>query len=172
MRVVVGRIGRAHGIRGEVSVELRTDEPDVRFAVGASLHTSSRSLTVSSTRRHQGRLLVRFEGVDDRTGAEALQATLLEADVDPDATPDDPDEFYDHQLIDLDVVAGGRVVGTVADVLHLPEQDLLVVDVEGTEVMVPFVSELVPTVDLGAGAVHVADRPGLLDPTIADEVRP
>lgn len=170
MRLVVGRIGRAHGIRGEVSVELRTDEPDVRFATGAQLHTSSRSLTVASTRRHQGRLLVRFAGVPDRTAAEALQGTLLEVDVDPDVAPDDPEEFYDHQLIGLVVRSGGVDRGHVTDVVHGPEQDLLVVDVDGTEVLIPFVTELVPTIDVAGGLVEVADRPGLIDPDAADEV--
>jgi len=170
MQVVVGRIGRAHGIRGEVSVEVRTDEPDRRFAAGTQLTGGRRTFTVESTRRHQGRLLVRFVGVTDRTSAEQLGGTVLEADVDPADTPGETDEFYDHQLIGLLVRSEGDDVGTVTDVRHLPEQDLLVIDIDGRDVMVPFVSELVPEVDLEAGHVVVADRPGLLDPESAEIV--
>ena len=170
MLVVVGRIGRAHGIKGEVSVELRTDEPDRRFAVGQRLTAGPRTLTIASTRRHQGRLLVRFEQTPDRTAAEQLGGVLLEAEVDPASTPEVDDEFYDHQLVGLAVRTRDREVGHVIAVQHLPEQDLLVVDTGGREVLVPFVSELVPEVDLEAGHVVVADRPGLLDPDDADVV--
>lgn len=131
MQLVVGRIGRAHGIKGEVTVEVRTDEPELRLAPGSVLATDPASagpLTVATGRVHSGRLLLRFEGVPDRTAAEALRNTLLIADVDPDVQPEDPDEFYDHQLIDLDVVtADGTEVGRIAEISHLPHQDLLVV---------------------------------------------
>jgi len=170
MQVVVGRIGRAHGIRGEVSVEVRTDEPDRRFAAGTQLTGGRRTFTVESTRHHQGRLLVRFAEVPDRTAAEQLGGTVLEADVDPSDVPSEDDEFYDHQLIGLIVRSDGDDVGTVTDVQHLPEQDLLVIDVGGRDVLVPFVSELVPEVDLDAGHLVVADRPGLLDPESAEIV--
>src|SRR5699024_10151982 len=100
--------------------------------------------TVESSRQHQGRLLVRFADVPDRTAAEQLKGTLLEVDIDASELPDVDDEFYDHQLIGLTVRADGREVGEVVDVQHLPEQDLLVIDINGREVLVPFVSELVP----------------------------
>jgi len=163
--VVVGRIGRAHGIRGELSVDIRTDEPERRFAPGSSLVCGDRVLTVRSSRHHSGRQLVAFEEVPDRTAAEQLTGTLLEAEIDPTELPDDPEEFYDHQLVDLDVrAADDTVVGTVTAVLHLPEQDSLVIDVDGREVTVPFVGALVPDVDLAAGYVRLSDVPGLLDP--------
>jgi len=172
--LVVGRIGRAHGIRGDVAVEVRTDDPDARFAVGAELRTDPAArgpLSVMSTRWHQGRLLVRFAAVDDRTQAETLQGTLLVVDVDEAERLDDPDEFYDHQLIGLDAITtDAQPVGVVTDVLHLPAQDVLAIKrTDGVEVLVPFVSELVPSVNLDAKTVEVVARPGLLDPETLDE---
>ena len=174
MQLVVGRIGRAHGIKGEVGVEVRTDDPDARFAAGASLladPVDRGPLRVAATRWHSGRLLVSFAGVADRTAAEALRGTLLLVDVDESARPDDPDEFYDHHLVGLAVVtAAGDAVGEVVDVLHLPAQDVLAITrSDGAEVLVPFVRELVPTVDLDARRLTVDARPGLLDPEVADE---
>lgn len=168
MRVVVGRIGRAHGIRGDVSVEVRTDEPERRFAKDAILHGGNRSLTVASARWHSGRLLVAFAEIADRTAAESLGGTLLEADIDPAEMPSDEGEYYDRQLIGLEVrSAGGAVVGQVASVVHHGEQDTLVVSGDGREVLVPFVAAIVPTVDVDAGFLVVADLPGLLDPEAA-----
>ncbi|NUP41671.1 MAG: ribosome maturation factor RimM [Streptomyces sp.] len=168
MQLVVGRIGRAHGIKGEVSVEVRTDEPELRLAPGAVLATDPASagpLTIATGRVHSGRLMLRFEGVSDRNGAEALRNTLLIAEVDPDETPEDPEEFYDHQLIDLDVVtADGREVGRISEISHLPYQDLLVVRrPDGSEVLVPFVTEIVPEIDLEAQRAVIDPPPGLLD---------
>ena len=177
--VVVGRIGKAHGVKGEVSVEPRTDEPERRFADGAVLstrtprgiepHTADRptTLTVRRTRWHQSRLLVTFVGVDDRTAAEKLRGLSLVLDLDPDEVPEDPEEFYDHQLVGLAVsTTDGRAVGEVSEVLHSTGQDLLAVRTgAGTEVLVPFVSALVPVVDVRGGRVEVVDRPGLLDPS-------
>lgn len=174
MDLVVGRIGRAHGIRGDVAVEVRTDDPDTRFAVDAQLRTDPAQrgpLSVVSTRWHQGRLLVRFANVDDRTQAETLQGTLLVVDVNEAERLEDPDEFYDHQLVGLAAVTtDGQPVGVVTDVLHLPAQDVLVIErADGVEVLVPFVAELVPSVDLDAKTVAVVARPGLLDPESLDE---
>lgn len=167
MQLVVARIGRAHGIRGEVSVELRTDEPEQRLAPGAVLATEppeTGPLTVVSGRVHSGRLLLRFDGIVDRAAAEALRNTLLLAEVDPDERPEDPEEFYDHQLVGLRVVTtDGAAVGQVGEVAHPPGQDLLVVArPEGGEALVPFVSELVPEVDLAAGRIVIDPPPGLL----------
>jgi 16S rRNA processing protein RimM len=168
MLLVVARVGRAHGIKGELAVEVRTDEPDTRLAPGSVLLTDPPErgpLTVRASRDHSGRLLVRFEGVDDRTAAEALRGTLLQVDVDPDAVPDEDDAWYDHQLVGLTVVdTTGAVVGEVADVLHLPAQDVLAVArPDGSEALVPFVSEIVPAVDVAARQVVVDPPPGLLD---------
>jgi 16S rRNA processing protein RimM len=173
--VVVGRIGRPHGVRGEVSVELRTDEPDRRYADGAVLTVRTApgrpapehaTLTVAGTRWHQERLLVRFEQINDRDAAERARDWLLEVLVPADATPVEDDEFYDFQIVGLLVVTtDGIPAGTVKAVLHPGAQDLLVVAREGQEdALVPFVSALVPEVDLAGGRVVVADRPGLLSP--------
>jgi 16S rRNA processing protein RimM len=177
VQLVVARIGRAHGIRGEVSVEVRTDEPELRLGPGAVLATDPASagpLTIESGRVHSGRLLLRFAGVTDRTAAEALCNTLLIAEVDPDERPEDPEEFYDHQLVDLDVVtADGRAVGRVTEVAHLPYQDLLIVEREGGgEVMIPFVAEIVPEVDPAGGRIVVTPPPGLLDEPAPEPAEP
>ena len=168
MQLVVGRIGRAHGIKGEVTVEVRTDEPEQRLGPGAVLATEPASagpLTIETGRVHSGRLLLRFEGVKDRTGAEALRNTLLIAEVDPAELPEDPEEFYDHQLMDLDVVTvDGTAVGRISEISHLPYQDLLVVKrPDGSEVMIPFVEEIVPEIDLEEQRAVINPPPGLLD---------
>lgn len=173
MQLVVARIGRAHGIRGELTVEVRTDEPELRLAPGAVLATEPASngpLTIESGRVHSGRLLLRFAGVHDRTGAEALRNTLLIAEVDPEERPEDPEEFYDHQLIDLDVVTrDGTPVGRITEVAHLPYQDLLVVRrPEGGEVLVPFVHEIVPEIDLAEQRAVIDPPPGLLEEDLSD----
>ncbi|WP_285732249.1 ribosome maturation factor RimM [Nocardiopsis sp. ATB16-24] len=167
MRLVVGRIGRAHGIRGDVAVDVRTDDPEARFADGSVLETDSAEvgpLTVTSTRRHSGRLLVRFKGVDDRDAAEALRGTALYVDSADIAPLDDPDEFHDHELIGLSAVTTeGETVGTVEDVLH-HAQDLLVITTDGGgEVLVPFVAALVPEVDVAGGRIVLDPPAGLLD---------
>jgi 16S rRNA processing protein RimM len=169
--VVIGRIGRAHGIRGELNVEIRTDEPERRFAPGSSIICDGRTLTVESSRHHSGRLVVAFRDISDRTAAEQLHGSILEAEIDETERPDDPEEFYDHQLVGLQVRgADDAVVGTVASVVHLPEQDTLVVDADGREVLVPFVTAIVPTVEVAEGYVRLADVAGLLDPDAADVV--
>ena len=165
--VVVGRIGRAHGIKGEVSVEPRTDEPERRFADGAELSPAgprgTGTLTVTGTRTHQGRLLVRFEGITDRTAAEAARGTELSALVDPSEVPEDPEEFYDHQLVGLRVeTTDGDLVGELLRIEHNGAQDLLVIGAPDREVLVPFVTALVPEVDVAGGRIVVEDRPGLL----------
>jgi 16S rRNA processing protein RimM len=174
VEVLVGRIGKPHGLRGDVTVDVRTDEPERRFAAGTRLRAEPpegsasrlRSLTVAAARWHQSVLLVRFEEVGDRTAAEAVRGTLLHAEIAADATPEDPDEFYDHQLVGLTAydVAGARL-GEVTAVLHGAAQDLLTVRTpDGREALVPFVKALVPEVDLAGSRVVIADRPGLVAP--------
>ncbi len=165
VEVVVGVIRRAHGVRGELAVELRTDEPERRLTVGTALRceNSPRVLTVDSSRVAAGRWLVHFAEVPDRTAAEALRNTVLLLDVAADERPDEPEEFYDRQLVGLAVHdASGTKTGRVAAVLHLPEQDLLEIDTASGPRLVPFVQALVPEVDLAAGIVRLADVPGLL----------
>ncbi|MFK0102445.1 ribosome maturation factor RimM [Streptomyces sp. NPDC091040] len=172
MQLVVARIGRAHGIKGEVTVEVRTDEPELRLAPGAVLATDPATtgpLTIETGRVHSGRLLLRFEGVKDRTAAEALRNTLLIADVDPAELPEDPEEFYDHQLMDLDVVlADGTEIGRITEITHLPSQDLFIVErPDGSEVMIPFVEEIVTEIDLEEQRAVITPPPGLIDPSEA-----
>jgi 16S rRNA processing protein RimM len=158
-----------------VSVEPRTDEPERRFADGSVLlvrrpgrgpRPAHDTLTVTSTRWHQDRLLVRFEEIGDRDAAESARGLVLAVRVSAEETPEDPEEFYDHQLVGLTVVTtDDRSVGVVAQVLHSGAQDLLVVTREGRDdALVPFVSALVPEVDLAGRRLVVADRPGLLEP--------
>ncbi|BCJ66967.1 ribosome maturation factor RimM [Polymorphospora rubra] len=184
MRLIVGRIGRPHGIRGEVTVEVRTDEPETRFAAGSVLVTDPAAspvtpapsapghlvrvpdrLTVESIRWHQGRLLVCFEGVVDRNVAEVLRDTILTVDSADVAAPTDPDEFNDHQLVGLTVVdPAGETLGEVARIDHAPASDLLVVRrPDGRTALIPFVKAIVPEVDLAGGRVVVDPPGGLLD---------
>ena len=159
-------IGRAHGVRGEVAVELRTDEPERRFAPGQILgeEGGSRIFTVQTARDHFGHLLVKFAEVVDRTSAEAARGALLIASVKPDEQPEEPEEFYDRQLIGLTVTRpDGAEVGMVGSVLHLPAQDVLEIETATGTRLVPFVAALVPEVDLDAGRLTVVDVAGLLD---------
>jgi 16S rRNA processing protein RimM len=167
MHVTVGRIGRPHGIRGDVVVSVRTDEPDARFAVGARLDTDPPAigpLTVASVRWQSGQLIVRFEGIKDRTAAGELGGTWLTVDSDALAPLDDPDEFRDHELVGLTVrTTTGVVVGEVTDVLH-HGQDLLAIKPgsAGAEVLVPFVKAIVTEVDVAGGCLVIDPPPGLL----------
>ncbi|WP_327401028.1 ribosome maturation factor RimM [Streptomyces sp. NBC_01288] len=168
MQLVVARIGRAHGIKGEVTVEVRTDEPELRLAPGAVLATEPAStgpLTIATGHVHSGRLLLRFEGVSDRTGAEALRNTLLIAEIDPEELPEEEDEYYDHQLMDLDVVTkDGEEVGRITEISHLPSQDLFIVErPDGSEVMIPFVESIVVEIDLEEQRAVIDPPPGLID---------
>jgi 16S rRNA processing protein RimM len=168
VQLVVARIGRAHGIKGDVTVEVRTDEPELRLAPGAVLATdppSTGPLTIETGRVHSGRLLLRFEGVKDRTAAEALRNTLLIAEVDPEELPEEEDEYYDHQLMDLDVVtADGVEVGRITEISHLPSQDLFIVErPDGSEVMIPFVESIVTEIDLEEQRAVIDPPPGLID---------
>jgi 16S rRNA processing protein RimM len=177
VEVVVGRVGRPHGLRGDVSVEVRTDSPELRFVVGAHLRGEPgrdtaaplarvADLEVVDARWHSGRLLLRFAGAEDRDSAEALRGTLLHTTLAPGETPEDPEEFYDHQLVGLAVHdLDGSPLGELVRVVHGGAQDLLEVRTpSGRTGLVPFVSALVPEVDLDAGRVVVADRPGLVTP--------
>ena len=176
MRLVVARIGRAHGILGEVTVELRTDVPEQRFTPGAKLFVSDgarhreliasglpTTLTVTRVRIHRDTFLLGFAEMRDRTSAEAMRDALVEAEV-PDEV-DEPDAWYDHQLVGLAVHdVDGALLGEVVGIEHLPAQDLLVVRrPAGHERLVPFVKALVPDVDLETRRVVVSAPVGLLD---------
>ncbi|GAA3950939.1 ribosome maturation factor RimM [Actinomadura viridis] len=164
-RLVVGRIGRPHGIRGELTIDVRTDDPDLRFAPGAELATDPAAtgpLTVERTRWHSGRLLVRFAGVGDRDAAEELRGVWLVVDPEDIRASDDPDEFHDQELVGLTVVTvGGDEVGVISEIRHTG-QDLLVIGrTGGGEALVPFVTALVPEVDVPGGRLVIDPPPGL-----------
>ena len=171
--VLVARIGKPHGLHGEVTVQLHTDEPERRLAVGAALDTEAgtgtgvpRVLTVRSTRVHNGVWLVAFDEVPDRTGAESLRGTRLVVDgADVLPAPDDEDVFSEDQLRGLAVVdPAGTVLGSVGGLELGAAQDRLVVLLpDGRRAQVPFVEALVPEVDLEGGRVVVDAPPGLLD---------
>jgi 16S rRNA processing protein RimM len=173
--LLVGKVGRAHGVRGDVIVEVRTDEPDRRFAAGTTFATSRGVLTVASSRWHGQRLLVGFAEVTGRTAAEELRGVELRITVPADMRPDDPEEFYDHHLVGMRAESSeGEALGEVSDVLHLPAQDVLVVRHNERDVLVPFVMDIVPVVDVDAGRVVIVDVPGLLEdaPEMAEPALP
>lgn len=164
MLLTVARIGRAHGLKGELTVELRTDSPDTRFAVGSVLATEPASagpLTVVATRIQAARWYVQFAECTSREAAEALRDVLLV--VDADDTPE-PDAWYPHQLVGLQAERpSGEVVGEVIGLEHMPAQDLLVIrEPKGNFARIPFVTALVPVVDVAGGRVVVDPPYGLL----------
>jgi 16S rRNA processing protein RimM len=170
MDLVVGRVVKAHGIAGEVIVEVRTDDPDIRFVAGSSLRgRPSRGgpesrYVIESVRDHGGRLLVRLGGVVDRNAAESLKGTLFVVDSEVLPPIEDPDEFYDHQLEGLHVVTTtGTAVGSVAEVLHTAAGELLSVRTEEGEVLVPFVSAIVTSVSLADQTIEIDPPEGLLE---------
>ena len=168
MQLVVGQVARPHGIRGEVVVDVTTDDPEARFAAGTVLATDPAAagpLTIESVRPHQGRLIVAFAGVPDRTGAETLRGVRLCVDSAEVPAPTDPDEYHDFQLVGLRAVSGsGEALGEVVGVEHGPAADLLVLRRgSGRTALVPFVKAIVPSVDLTAGEVVVTPPEGLLD---------
>ena len=157
MRLLVGRIGRAHGILGEATIEVRSDEPDRRFAVGAKLQSDEHGeLTITSGRVHNGILLLGFSGYTDRNQIEKLRNVLLYADVDINEEREDDDDYHVLQLIGCTaVLENGEIFGEVTDVINLPGQDLLAIKTEVGESLIPFVRQLVPIVDIAARRVVV-----------------
>ncbi|AXK44558.1 ribosome maturation factor RimM [Brachybacterium saurashtrense] len=166
LEVIVATIGRAHGLRGEVALTLRTDQPEERLQDGTAFAVEvggrPRTLTVAGTRLQQDRWYVRFAEVSDRTDAESLRGIDLALAVDEEVEADeDPDAWYPSQLEGLAVRhVDGRELGTVTGIEHYPAQDLLVVRTpDRRRVQLPLVEQLVPEVDLEAGVV-LADPPG------------
>jgi 16S rRNA processing protein RimM len=157
MKLNVGRIGRAHGILGEATIEVRTDEAEDRFAIGAVLETDSHGeLTVVSARVHNGILLLGFQGIEDRNSIEALRNELLYAEVDIQAPGIDEDDYHVLQLVGCTAyLVDGDEFGVVTDVLNLPGQDVLAIKSADGEVLIPFVRQLVPVVDIKAQRMTV-----------------
>ncbi|MBY6367341.1 ribosome maturation factor RimM [Rhodococcoides corynebacterioides] len=180
MELVIGRVAKSHGVRGEVVVEVRTDEPDQRFAPGTVLRGRSRGVATTSehvveaARDHSGRLLLRLAGVSDRASADALRGTLFVVDTADLPESSDPDEFYDHELEGMTVryadgrPRAGEVIGTVREVLHSAAGELLSVRPAGSdrgEVLIPFVAAMVPRVSRDERVVEVDPPDGLLSDT-------
>ena len=165
--LAVGRIARAHGLKGEVSV-LPLSQVETRFERGSRLFAgegNDRPLVVSSSRQHGKRLLVIFEGVVDRDGAEALQGTYLF--VPASEAPSLPDgEYWTHELIGCEVVTeGGRTLGRLREVIHTRANDVWSVQGdEGSDVLVPALKDVVGEVDVEARRVVVREVPGLTVP--------
>ena len=166
----VGRLIKAHGLKGALKIELYTDAPDRRFTPGAvftlQVPTSSpwhgKTLTLAELRWYNGQPVAFFEGVTDRTGSESLVKAILWIEQAADE-PDEPDAWYDFQLVGLRALHDGVEVGTIARVEHFPAQDLLVIRTPDREVLVPFVAAMVPSVDIAVGTVTLTPPPGLLD---------
>lgn len=165
VEVIVGRVGRAHGIKGAVTIDVRTDEPGRRFSSGAKLRRGDGGeLELGSVAWQRGKLIVTFNGYPDRTAVEALRGVELLMDVPANELPSEPEEYFDRQLVGLRVLdSDGSEVGTVAHVLHMPAQDVLQLDTPTGERLVPFVKALVPDVDVAAGTVTLAPVQGLLE---------
>jgi 16S rRNA processing protein RimM len=168
MQLVVGQIVRPHGVRGELVVDVRTDEPEQRYAIGSVLATDPTAagpLTVEAVRPHQGRLLITFEGVADRDVADQLRGVKLCVESDDLAPPADPDEFHDYQLVGLRAESpDGEEIGVVVRVEHAPASELLVIRLsDGRTGLVPFVQAIVPEVDIAGGRVVLTPPDGIFD---------
>lgn len=171
----VGRLLKAHGLKGAIKLELYTDDPDSRFVPGTvyTLQVPSdspwfgRTLTLTELRWYNASPVVFFDGVTDRDGAESLAKVILWVE-DIDSRPDEDDAWYDHQLIGLTARRDGVAVGTVVRVDHMPAQDLLIIDANGREVMVPFVKAIVTNVDIAAGIMDVNPPTGLFEDIVDD----
>lgn len=174
----VGRLVKAHGLKGALKLELYTDDPDGRFVPGATFTLQvpeaspwhGKTVTVREFRWMNSHPVVFLEDVDDRDAAESLVKAILWVDQDGEATAED-DAWFDHQLVGLDVVREGERIGRIARVDHLPAQDLLIVQRDGddTEILVPFVKAIVPEVDVAAGRVIVTPPAGLFEELPADD---
>lgn len=167
MQLQVARLGRPHGIRGEVTVELFTDDPEGRFVPGTEFVTEPAAngpLTVTSARWNKGTLLLGFDAVRDRNRAEELRGTYLFVDSDELEDDGEDEGWYEHELLGLEVRVGDEKVGTVAELRTMPVQDLLVIrTVDGRDVLIPFVDEIVPEIDPEEGYVLLTPPPGLLE---------
>lgn len=181
----VGRLTKPHGLKGGLKLELYTDAPELRFVPDAVFHLQvpedspwfGRTISLNELRWFNGSPVGFFSEVPDRTAAESIVRAILWIDEESVAEGEEENAWYDHQLVGLDVVqetagSGPVKVGAVAEVQHLPAQDLLVVKTESGNVLVPFVEAIVPSIDLAAGTVRVTPPPGLFDDGEAEVVQP
>ena len=176
----VGRLLKAHGLKGAIKVEMYTDDPASRFTPGSNFTLqvpddspwAGKSLTLNELKWYNDSPVAFFEGIDDRTKAESLIKAILWIDEDIDSRPVEDDAWYDHQLIGLTVRREGVAVGTVSRVDHFPSQDLLIVETPSGDVMVPFVKAIVSHVDVSAGTLDVTPPFGLFEEPADDSTAP
>lgn len=167
----VGRLLKAHGLKGAIKLELYTDSPNERFAKGAVLELQvpdtspwfGKNVTVAELKWFNTSPVLFLEGVADREAAESLIKAILLVDQPLDESPTEPDAWFDHQLVGLKVYRAGSLIGEIARVDHLPAQDLLAIKVDDREVLLPFVKAFVPKVDVGAGLIEIAPPGGLFE---------
>ncbi len=167
----VGRLTKAHGLKGAIKIELYTDDPARRFVPGAvfslQVPTSSpwhgKTIELAELKWFNSHPVAFFKNVPDRTTAESLLKAILWIDQDLAEIPEEDDAWFDHQLVGLSVIRDGVKVGTISLVEHLPAQDLLHVSTDAGDVLVPFVKAIVPTVDIKAGTLTVTPPPGLFE---------
>ena len=167
----VGRLVKPHGLKGAIKLELYTDSPDQRFKAGQILELQvpessewfGKTLTVSELRFYNQAPVLFLEGIDNRSKAETLVKAILLIETEIDVLPEEPEAWYDHQLVGLRAMVGSDIVGTVSRVDHLPAQDLLAIETANGEVLVPFVQQIVPDVDIGLGRITLNPPPGLFE---------
>jgi 16S rRNA processing protein RimM len=167
----VGRFLKAHGLKGAIKLELYTDSPNERFVPGAVLELQvpeespwfGKTVTVSELKWFNSSPVLFLKDVSDRTQAESLIKAILLVEQPLDASPQEPDAWYDHQLAGLKVMRDGAEIGTLLRVEHMPAQDLLVIKTEEAEVLLPFVKAFVPKVDVSAGVIEITPPGGLFE---------
>ena len=167
----VGRLVKAHGLKGALKLELYTDSPDQRFRAGQELELQvpetsewfGKTVKVAELRLYNQSPVLFLEGIQDRSQAETLVKAILLIETDLEQLPEDPEAWYDHQLVGLTALVGEEVVGKVIRVDHLPAQDLLAIETSNGEVLVPFVKQIVPSVDIGKGQVVLTPPAGLFE---------
>ena len=167
----VGRLVKAHGLKGAIKLELYTDSPTERFKPGQLLELQvpetsewfGKTITVSELRFYNQSPVLFLEGIDDRSKAETLIKAILLIETETDILPEEPEAWYDHQLIGLEALVGQESVGNVIRVDHLPAQDLLAIETANGEVLVPFVKQIVPEVNLALGQLTISPPDGLFE---------
>jgi 16S rRNA processing protein RimM len=167
----VGRLVKAHGLKGALKLELYTDSPDQRFRAGQELELQvpetsewfGKTIKVAELRFYNQSPVLFLEGIQDRSQAETLVKAILLIETDLEQLPEDPEAWYDHQLVGLTALVGNEIVGKVIRVDHLPAQDLLAIETSNGEVLVPFVKQIVPLVDIQKGQVVLTPPAGLFE---------
>jgi 16S rRNA processing protein RimM len=167
----VGRLVKAHGLKGALKLELYTDSPDQRFRAGQELELQvpetsewfGKTVKVAELRFYNQSPVLFLEGIQDRSQAETLVKAILLIETDLEQLPEDPEAWYDHQLVGLTALVGEEVVGKVIRVDHLPAQDLLAIETSNGEVLVPFVKQIVPSVDIQRGQIVLTPPAGLFE---------